>query len=834
MSAMTGPSGTRAVFDPATGTYRDGRVTRGFPLGGMGSGGFSLQTDGSFGEFRWNNNWMCPIRGVRGTFLALWTADDGVVVLRGAEDGEYAGVRNARGAVFDGRPPRCTLRWDDAAWPVRVALEAFTPLVPHDVRASTMPAALFRVTLENPVAARLEAAVAFSVENLLGRGGTGQLGVELGREQEIRRVRPRVVWESVAGNCQEAVVVGGRRGVRFRTDQRWPATSHRAGTVGQYLLLCETAPGIEITVCDGWDAGAAAASVLADFGHSGRLVSRASGRRGEDGGFRPAAAVAARAVLAPRARAEVVFALAWWTPDHVTEPALGGIDRPSERVGHVYETHFRDVDEVATTLLVDRDRLARRSTEVGALLADSTLPPWLVRAIESSVDSVLANTVLPASGRLYTLEGLDWGWFMGGLTGTNDQRLASHPYTATFFPDLDLTELDEFRRLADARGAVPHGNGNCDLGLGTTDVPYGWPLVIKGFLPAKEWTDLAMSLVLQVARHWRTTGRRDVLDRFWPACERAAEYLHALAPHGVPEGGTTYDVWDFRGTFAYSATLYLATLAALADLARRAAPARVSVYEVRRAAAAARLDALWDARGFWQTADGHPTLFTATLAGDWAARWVGLDPVVPRERAASHLRHAHRTLVRAGRLPEAEADFDGAPVVHHLTAGLPDGEVMTYVSQVLAFLGMEAVYVGLVDEGLETLRSVWDRVWADGHAWSAGLRGNGESIYMTHPVAWAALAALTGAALDVPGKTLRLGPRTGGDVARLRCPVFFPGVWAVVEHDAARAETSVEVVRTFGVPVTIERLVLDPPDGAVRTVPVAPTVLAPGTRLVAG
>jgi hypothetical protein len=146
---------------------------------------------------------------------------------------------------------------------------------------------------------------------------------------------------------------------------------------------------------------------------------------------------------------------------------------------------------------------------------------------------------------------------------------------------------------------------------------------------------------------------------------------------------------------------------------------------------------------------------------------------------------------------------------------------------------MEAMYVGLVDQGLDTLRSVYDRVWADGHAWSGGLRGNGESIYMTHPVAWAALAALSGAALDVPGRTLRLGPRTGGEIPRLRCPVFFPGVWAVVERDAARAETTVEVVRTFGAPITIERLVLDLPDGAVRTVPVGATVLAPGGRLVA-
>ena len=336
-----------------------------------------------------------------------------------------------------------------------------------------------------------------------------------------------------------------------------------------------------------------------------------------------------------------------------------------------------------------------------------------------------------------------------------------------------------------------------------------------------------MSLILQVARHWRTTGRRDGLDRFWPACERGAEYLHSLAPRGVPEGGTTYDVWDFRGTFAYTATLYRAMLAALADLALYAAPGRVATYQSRRSAAAARLDALWDPRGFWRTADDHPTLFTAALAGDWVARWVGLDPVLRRERVASHVRHAQRVLFPAGRLPEAEATFDGEPVVHPMTAGLPRGEVMTYVWQVLAFHGMEAIYAGLVDEGLASMRAIYDRIWEAGHAWSAGLRGNGESIYMTHPVAWAALAALTGAALDVPGKTLRLGPRPVD--GRLRCPVFFPGAWMVVEHDTGG--TVVEVLKTFGAPITIERIVIDPTDGPPHAIALTPTALAPGTRL---
>ena len=217
-------------------------------------------------------------------------------------------MRAVRGTTFVGTLPSCTLAFDDDL-PVRVVLHAFTPHVPHDVRDSTMPVALFRFALENHGRAPVEAAILFSFENVLGRGGTGHLGVDLGPGQELRGVRQRVVYDSVAGNWQESVTIDGRPGVRFRTDQHFDARSHRAGVTGEYLLLAEPGPGIEVTTCDGWDAGAERASVLDDFARDGRVRSLASGRRGADGGWRPAAAVAARTTLAPGADAELVFVL---------------------------------------------------------------------------------------------------------------------------------------------------------------------------------------------------------------------------------------------------------------------------------------------------------------------------------------------------------------------------------------------------------------------------------------------------------------------------------------------------------------------------------------------
>ncbi len=804
-------------FDRERGTYVDTRVARGFPMGGIGAGGFSVATDGGFGELRLNNNWMCPIRDVRGAFHALWTrrGDDTRCVLL-QRTSPWADVATVRGTTFAGMLPSFTLAYDDDDLPLAVALHGFTPHVPHDLQDSTLPAAVFRFVLTNPGDVAVEASVLFSFENLLGRGGTGHLGVELGPEQEMRGVHQRIVYADVAGNRQERTTAGGRRGVRFRTDQTWDARSHRRGVLGEYLLLADTGP--DVTVCDGWDAAASSATVLADFARDGRL------RPGRQGGERPSAAVAAATTVPPHAAREVVFVLAWWTADHVTEPSLprhrGVGPHDGTRVGHVYETFFAGIDAVAAHVLDERVRLDAASAETGALLDASSLPRWLVRAVRNSIDSLLCNTVVPANGRLYTLEGMDWHWPMGGLTGTNDQRLSSHPYSATFFPELDLTELDEFRRLADARGAIPHGNGNCDLGLGTTDVPYGWPMFIKDFLPAKEWTDLTMSLILQAGRAHRVTGRDDVLDRFWPAMVRGLDYLASIAPHGVPEGGTTYDVWDFPGAFIYSATLYLATLRTMLTLGAARSPELCDEWQARFDRCARRIDDdLWDPRGFFRSTKEKDTIFTAALAGEWAVRWAGFDSVLDVERVRSHLRHQHRVLVEpaAGGLPRSEATFDGTAVDHPFRAGLPKREEFTYVWQVVSYQACLQLSVGEVDAGLETLRRFYDRLWGDGFAWSGGLRGNDESVYMTHPVAWAVLAALTGAALDVPGGTLRLAP-----VGRLRCPVFFPSFWAVCDHDPAAGETRLEVVRSFGTPVTIDR---------VGPHVVGPTALVPGTRL---
>jgi len=65
---------------------------------------------------------------------------------------------------------------------------------------------------------------------------------------------------------------------------------------------------------------------------------------------------------------------------------------------------------------------------------------------------------------------------------------------------------------------------------------------------------------------------------------------------------------------------------------------------------------------------------------------------------------------------------------------------------------------------------------------------------------------------------------------RLRCPFFFPGFWAMLDVGRDR-RARIEVLRSFGAPVRIERIVEWSSDGRERTIEVPPVELAAGMRL---
>jgi uncharacterized protein (DUF608 family) len=285
------------AFHPETGAISSERWRSGVPLGGIGVGKIEVLTDGAFGYFTINHNWDRPTDVVRGCFGAVF-ADDGAHraarLLRLGGDEEYDGAADVASTEYHGWFPEASVGFTDPELPVNVGLYAWSPLIPHNVKDSSLPVACFEYTLANPGERPAVAAVAVSWENLLGWGG-----------------RRGVAWESAEGNRQIGWRRANLRGLRFTTTQHYD--DQRQNVVGECVLAAEAGPGVEITTLDSWDAAGRRIPFWDAFAADGSLPAPAS-----PAPQRPAGVVAARVRLAAGESRTVRFWFVWHMPNHIT------------------------------------------------------------------------------------------------------------------------------------------------------------------------------------------------------------------------------------------------------------------------------------------------------------------------------------------------------------------------------------------------------------------------------------------------------------------------------------------------------------------------------------
>jgi uncharacterized protein (DUF608 family) len=813
----------RPGFEPRTGRWVDTPTSRGFPLGGLGSGGISWLADGGFGESRITRNWMRPLKGLRGSFFAVRWAGVGekpqALVLRGAAHGysEYA-VPTVAHTAFRGVIPEARL-YTSGTGPLEVSIAALSPLVPGDIDLAALPVALFNVEVHNRSDHDLDVSVLLSWEAVLGWSRSIALPWMWSHAMRVdarRQVQAETLRHYPAGIVQ-----------RLHPD--WPLDDPRRRACGDMIVAFDTPAEASGSALPLWDAASREPSFWAAWRDSGDLPTDA---KPPNKPKQPAGAVSVRLRLAPGARSHVPARLLW----HLPRFPLGkhlllrrfGIPAPTVDVGSP-AARFADIESLDLAVVSTRSRVesgARRMAEIFDDPDLCNLPAWLTIAIRNSADSVLVNSVLTGDGELATIEGVDWSmrdkpaWPFGGLTGTIDQQLMAQPYVGTFFPDLHRRELDRFRELT-VNGRVPHGSGNVEIQLGTTAVPYGRPLP----WPHPEmyhWPDLAMSWILLAGLTVRRTGDIAWLTAVWRDLRRMARWLDSRTKRGVPEGGSTYELHDYRPVFLYHSTMYAATqrmLAALAPLIPGSVEpegARLAgAFQGKADRAMATVDKLlWDERGFWHACHKRPILFQGGLAGEWALRQAGLPPLLAPDRLQSHLEWQHKSLVQtplagggndAGLpLPLNAADVDGNEIpVKIISRWRVRG--LNYIAQQIAFQAQTAISAGRVGEGLQLIRMVINKVSAEGYPWDIGKVGRPGYVHMSHPILWATLQALAGAWIDRTRRSFGLDPQPLPGESRLRLPIFFPGLWLALDWDFSAGRGTLTPLPQIG------HIVLDEP-----------------------
>lgn len=271
------------------------------PLGGIGVGAVEVMTDGSFGQFTNQQNWDRPYGWARSAFAAIRVQSGSAVpvakLLRLTSPEEYPGIANVQHTRTQGWFPRAHVDFSDTDLPVTVTLNAFSPLVPHDPKNSSLPVMSLSYTVTNTSKAKVSASLLLAWPNLIGWGGGGSWGN----------------WDDTSGSTEKDVRDGKLFGVELGSTQTYSTSDPHSNVIGNDYLAVRTVRGSETSVCTRWDALANHPAFWNNFVATGFLRDvpyKVSKRTG--------AAVAIQCNLLPGESRTLRFYVAWTMPHHVT------------------------------------------------------------------------------------------------------------------------------------------------------------------------------------------------------------------------------------------------------------------------------------------------------------------------------------------------------------------------------------------------------------------------------------------------------------------------------------------------------------------------------------
>jgi non-lysosomal glucosylceramidase len=611
-------------------------VSLAFPLGGIGAGNVSL---GARGELR---DWEIFNHAGKGvclpnTFFAVWARAQGQPAIARVLEGPLqpphnlshgyhpntaAGLPRCAGTRFRGEYPFANVEWIELELPVRVALEAYTPLIPLNPEDSGLPCAVLSFTLTNTAVAPVELTLVGSLCNPIGGVAFDDFG--------------NVAHGGVGQNVNIVRTEANLQGVYFSSEQFAPADL-RAGS----LALVTTHP--RVTVKPQWLRGQWYDDLQEfwdDLSADGQLQSlgydtpSATGRT-------DTASVGALDTLAPGERRTITFWLTWHFPNRTNS----WDNRPTApTIRNHYGLRFGDAWAVARYAVREAPRLERETRAFHTALFGSSLPAEVLEAVSANIVPLRSPTCFwLEDGRFLGFEGCfdDHGCCEGTCT-----HVWSYAQTLAYlFPSLEREmRRIEFLHETDATGWMAFRNHE------TFDEVFIWP---EGGQQPEAAVDGQLGSILRVYREWLLSGDRTWLETVWPGVKRA---LGFASTHWDPDGDgvlegkqhTTYDI-EFYGPNPLGTFYYLAALRATAALAEVLGEAELAARLSRAAeqGSARADDALWNGEYYQQdvTLNAHKYQYGSgclsdQLMGQWHAFLLGLGPLLPAE----HVRGAARAI----------------------------------------------------------------------------------------------------------------------------------------------------------------------------------------------
>ncbi|XP_023331930.1 non-lysosomal glucosylceramidase-like isoform X2 [Eurytemora carolleeae] len=599
----------------------------GVPCGGLGSGTVGRGFRGEFCRFN-----MIPGMYEYNTvpsdqFILSIHSDTGGCIYQSVLGGRGASVPgapsswkwagNPEDSLYCGLYPRSWTVYNILQVGVRVLCRQISPVIPGDYNTSCLPASAFIFTVENNSDVNLQVSITLSFKN--GTGG-------------------------------KADKEGGVRTQPFQQENSSGVSIHGKirGEVMVYSIGARKDDKRSVSWCSGFDPKGTGEKVWRGLEQNNKLESEPEATQPTSPGQEVAVAVSSRMLVEKRSCGTLDLALAWDNPKIKF--------RDGNKVYRRRYTRRFGIDGQAGPKLVshalrsweDWDRWIEEWQE--PVLSDSELPDWFKSAIFNEL------YFLSDGGGVWleveegeNLSSLDprleygrWGYLESHeyrMYNTYDVHFYASWALIDLFPGLELSLQLDFldsvvredkdpqkelyggkitpRKIKDS---VPHDLGDPE------EEPW---LKVNSYNihDVSEWRDLNLKLVIQVWRDIKLLPEKEsayLLEQALPVCAALMEVAQSWDKDGdglIENSGwpdQTFDSWVMLGASAYCGGLYLASLAAMADMSDRAG----LEHQWREKLSAGELsfeEKLWggDCFKFDTSPRGENVIMADQLAGYW-------------------------------------------------------------------------------------------------------------------------------------------------------------------------------------------------------------------------
>jgi non-lysosomal glucosylceramidase len=531
-----------------------------FPLGGIGTGSLSLTGSGRLID--WSIRNRPAIDQFNGyTHFAIKAEQDGKLlgarVLNGPYEGtptgspsarkfdgfgfganrdSMAGVPHFEDVVFVGRFPIAELEFHQATFPGQIRMTAFSPFIPHNDRDSSMPVALFEVSVENDTGAPIDYTIAATL---------GNYGCDSGIHTFTRKNGLNILHLTSAGT--ENLEQGGDLAIISDAEEVEHVDYHFRGQWFDSLSLY-------------WREFARAGRFRERHYEKPRAI-RNMFQQPEHG------TLAARIRVGPGERRRVRFSISWNYPlgsiywfnrDQPGSPLFEGM-APTWK--NYYATQWADSIASGTDVFRRWDELEAQSVAFRDSIFDSSLPPEIIDAANGTLGILRSATLIRLE------DGEIWGWEGQHVNEGSCEGSCTHVWNyqqalANLFPALERT----LRETEFTYNQLPNGGLTFRQRL-----PLG-----SGFDIIGPCADGHFGAIIKTYREWKNLGDDAWLKRYWPNIKRALEYAWSSDNPDRWDPDKTGVLWgrqhhtldmELFGPNSWLTTIYLAALRAASKMA---------------------------------------------------------------------------------------------------------------------------------------------------------------------------------------------------------------------------------------------------------------------------